>query len=275
MSSSNEAPSNLRDVPLDDGVLSKFPSGTKILSTQRFGTSEWTTTARLNVQYPDGTREDFFLKCAAKDAGRQLMEGEFHAMSELHKWMPNFVPRRHSWGKYHAGNPDTYFYLSQHIEMTNCVPESNQLCQNLAHLHCTSVSPIGRFGFHSTTCEGRTAQSVSWESSWIALFTKLLRLVCTLDLDTNGYWQDLDRLETRIYSYVIPRLIGILERDGRSMKPSLIHGDLWEGNTGTCPKTGDVYVFDAGAFYARNEMEIGNWRCRKIRFTVGCTRGRT
>ena len=82
-----------------------------------------------------------------------------------------------------------------------------------------------------------------------------------LDFETNGYWKDLDILEQRILSYVIPRLIGNLERDGRSVKPSLIHADLWEGNTGTSYENGDIYIFDSGAFYAHNEMEIGDWRC--------------
>ena len=68
-------------------------------------------------------------------------------------------------------------------------------------------------------------------------------------------------LEERTFEKVIPRLVGALESEGRSVKPCLIHADLWEGNTGTSYETGDVYVFDSGAFYAHNEMEIGDWRC--------------
>lgn len=59
---------------------------------------------------------------------------------------------------------------------------------------------------------------------------------------------------------VIPRLIGILERDGRTIKPCLIHGDLWETNIGTDATTGNIYIFDAAVYYAHNEMEIGIWR---------------
>lgn len=93
------------------------------------------------------------------------MEGEFNAMSELYKTMPSFVPKPHSWGKYRIGNPDTYFFLSQFIEMSDRVPEPNQLCSKLAKLR-SSVSPTGKFGFHVTTCQGRIPQAVSWESSW-------------------------------------------------------------------------------------------------------------
>jgi protein-ribulosamine 3-kinase len=59
---------------------------------------------------------------------------------------------------------------------------------------------------------------------------------------------------------VIPRLIGILESNGRSIKPCLIHGDLWETNIGTDIETGNIYIFDAAAYYGHNEMETGIWR---------------
>jgi fructosamine-3-kinase len=102
---------------------------------------------------------------------------------------------------------------------------------------------------------------VEWDKSWTSFFTKLLKHVVDMDFATNGYWEDLSILEQRIFTLVIPRLIGNLEVDGRSIKPCLIHGDLWEGNTGTSYEDGSIRLFDSGAFYAHNEMEIGNWRC--------------
>jgi protein-ribulosamine 3-kinase len=247
--------------PLDDNVIAKLPEGTKILASNRFGKSAWTITARLNVQLPDGSEEQYFLKCAAEEAGRQMMEGEFNAMSELYKTMPTFIPKPHSWGKYRVESPETYFFLSQFIDMEDRAPNADQLCSKLAKLHRSSVSPTGKFGFHITTCQGRIPQAVAWESSWVTFFTKLLQHVADLDFKTNGYWKDLDTLEKRIFSDVIPRLIGNLEKDGRSVKPCLIHADLWEGNTGTTYETKEIYIFDSGAFYAHNEMEIGDWRC--------------
>lgn len=249
------------DFSLDDNVQASFPKGTKVFSCDRFGTSDWTATARLHIELPDGSQTQLFLKCVIGDSGRLMMEGEFNAMSELYKTMPSFVPKPHSWGKYRAENPETYFFLSQFIDMSHQVPDATQLCSKLAQLHRTSVSPTGQFGFHVTTCQGRVPQAVAWESSWTIFFTKLLEHVINLDFETNGSWEELDRLEKRIISHVIPRLIGNLERDGRAVKPSLIHADLWEGNIGTSYETGEIYIFDAAAFYAHNEMEIGDWRC--------------
>ena len=250
------------DFPLDENVIASFPSGTKVLSANRFGASAWTITARVNVELPDGSTARYFLKCATEERGRIMMEGEYNAMSELHKTMPNFVPKPIAWGKHQMDRPDTYYLLSQFIDMSDRVPDPNQLCSKLAQLHRNSVSPTGKFGMHVTTCQGRTPQAVSWESSWTTFFTNLIQHVSTLDFETNGDWEELALLEERAFEQVIPRLIGALERDGRSVKPCLIHADLWEGNTGTSYETGDVYIFDSGAFYAHNEMEIGDWRCQ-------------
>ena len=257
----SEASSIAGDFPLDGNVIAELPPNSKVVSANRYGTSAWTVTARLNVELANGSQTRYFLKCAAEEAGRIMMEGEFNAMSELYKSMPNFVPQPYAWGKFRVEDPETYFFLSQYIEMSDRVPEPNQLCSKLAQLHRNSVSPTGQFGLHVTTCQGRIPQYVAWNSSWTSFFTRLLRHVIDLDFKTNGYWKELDQLEKRVISDVIPRLIGALERDGRTVKPCLIHADLWEGNTGTSYETGDIFIFDSGAFYAHHEMEIGDWRC--------------
>ena len=65
---------------------------------------------------------------------------------------------------------------------------------------------------------------------------------------------------------MIPKVLGPLQSDGRSIKPSLIHGDLWEENTGLKLETGMPVVFDACVMYAHNEMELGMWRHGHYRF---------
>ncbi|CAI6043850.1 unnamed protein product [Clonostachys chloroleuca] len=245
---------------VDSNVLEKFPAGTKILSADPFGTSAWTVTTRLQLQMEDGSEELFFLKSAPEDHGRTMMEGEFNSMSELYKWAPNLVPKPHSWGKYADSTPDTYFFLSQFLQMNETMPDPKYLCAELARLHRDSHSPTGKFGFHCTTCQGRIAQCVGWEENWTVFFTKLLQHVIKLDFEVNGYWESLDKVEKRLIERVIPRLLDALSSDGNSIEPSLLHSDLWEGNTGTSLSHGKVYIFDAASFYGHNEMEIANWR---------------
>lgn len=211
-----------------------------------------------------------FLQCATDDAGKLMMEGEFNAMAELYKTMPSFVPRPHRRGKFSLSSPETYFFLCDFIDMSNKLPDPKRFCSRLAELHRASESPTGKFGFHVPTCHGRFPQFVEWDSSWTFFFTKLLDDVLSRDIHNNGPWLALEKVSQRTLTHVIPRLIGALESEGRSVKPSLIHGDLWEGNIGTEFETGEIYIFDAGAYYAHNEMEIGMWRCErhKIRSEV-------
>lgn len=147
--------------------------------------------------------------------------------------------------------------------MDNKLPSAAQSCAQLAELHRSSKSSTGEFGFHISTCHGRFPQVVGWDKSWASFFAKLLDGAFKLDLDTNGPWEELQTVSSRVLSHVIPRLLGILELDGRVLKPCLIHGDLWEGNIGTDYETGKIYIFDSGAYYAHNEMEIGMWRCAR------------
>ena len=247
--------------PLDKNVISCFPEGTKILSADRYGSSAWTVTARIFTELADGTPKKYFLKCATEDAGHAMMEGEFWAMTELYKTIPTAIPKPLARGKFQIGNPPTYFFLCDFVDMSNQVPDPDKLCALIIDLHRNSVSPTGKFGFHVRTCNGRTPQAVEWESSWTTCFTNMMVQVMADDFETNGPWPELEQVGASIISRVIPRLIGAVERDGRSVKPCLIHADLWEGNTGTSLETGGIILFDAGSYYAHNEMETGDWRC--------------
>ena len=140
------------------------------------------------------------------------------------------------------------------------LPDPVCLAVRMAELHTISVSPTGKFGFHLPTYDGKLPQVTDWDSSWASFFRTLLTGVLWLDVEINGPWKELEDLARRVMKEVIPRLLGTLESDGRSVKPCLIHGDLWEGNIGTDLDTGNIYIFDACSYYAHNEMEIGMWR---------------
>lgn len=249
------------DFRVDDNVLAKFPKGTKTLMARRYATSAWTVTAHLHLELPDGSEEEYFLKSAPLAAGGQMMEGEFHATSEMYKWAPDFVPRPHSWGRYALQDFEAYFLLLEYIEITSeAMPDPVQLCSKLARLHRQSQSPTGQFGFPMTTCQNLYPQNVSWESNWTVFYTTLITHVMAMDFQINGYWKELDKVEQRVVEHVIPRLLDALVQDGRTIKPSLIHADLWEGNTGVSLENGNIYIYDSAAFYAHNELDVSDWR---------------
>lgn len=74
------------------------------------------------------------------------------------------------------------------------------------------------------------------------------------ELQGKGPDPELDTLVQVLFDKVIPRLLRPLEKDGRRVKPSLVHGDLWYANSGLDAATGESLVFDACCLYAHNEV---------------------
>ncbi|KAL8676259.1 MAG: hypothetical protein Q9186_007212 [Xanthomendoza sp. 1 TL-2023] len=192
-----------------------------------------------------------------------MLAGEYYSMSEIHKATPSLVPHPYGWGQFRHGDDDLCFLLTDFIDMDPKLPNPAELSDCISTLQRQSQSPTGKFGFFTTTCHGKIPQQVSWDSSWTSFYTKLLEGALQEDLEHNGPWPAYENVASRILQKVVPRLLGALESDGRSVKPVLIHGDLWEGNIATEKVTGNILFIDAAAYYAHHEMEIGMWRCQR------------
>ena len=193
-----------------------------------------------------------------------MLKGEIESSILIHNLTPHFIPQPIGFGKYKMQSPTnipSYFYLSTFVDMDlNSAPDSTDFTRKLADLRERCESPTGKFSFHVPTCEGRMQHTVDWEDSWAVFFQKLLLGVCKLDRESNGLWPELDLAIQQVVTKVIPRLLGALQAGGHFLKPCFIHGDLWEANVGISLDTGKTLLFDAGSYYAHNEMELGHWR---------------
>ena len=212
------------------------------------------------MENSEGSTTNYFLKCVMEESGSAQLKGEYYAMVELWKTVPSLVPKAIGYGKFKVESPTTYFLLIEFVNISDRLPDPAKLGAQIAELHRTSISPTGKFGFNVPTYDGRLPQTVDWDSSWTSFFGNLLRGILELDIKVNGKWNDLEEMVEKTVNIVLPRLIGILESNGRTLKPCLIHGDLWEGNIGTDFESENIYIFDACSYYAHNEMEIGMWR---------------
>jgi protein-ribulosamine 3-kinase len=184
-------------------------------------------------------------------------------MAELYRISPAHVPEPLAWGRLFSPLPpatETHFFLCEFVNISNALPDPAALAAVITDLHKNSVSPTGKFGFPITTFDGKLPQVVDWDPSWASFFGKLLAGTAALDVKTNGPLDELAEVVDRTLTHVIPRLLGALESEGRSVRPCLIHGDLWEGNIGTEFGSRNIYIFDSCAYYAHHEMEIGIWR---------------
>lgn len=225
-----------------------------MISTEGHGVSFWSNTGRIDVELADGTSQSFFIKVISDDVERKMMHGEFESMKAIHKLLPDFVPKPIAWGTYKSV-PNTHFSLCQFREMIDEMPDPHDFTARLAALHQNSESPNGQFGFHITTFSGNLPQINDWETSWEIYFTKSMRLALDLELEAKGPDPEFDTLVPILFDKVIPRLLRPLESEGRSVKPSLVHGDLWYAISGIDVDTGESLIFDACSFYAHNECK--------------------
>jgi fructosamine-3-kinase len=111
------------------------------------------------------------------------------------------------------------------------------------------------FGFHVNTYNGNLPQDNQWTKSWEEFFTNGIKSVLKMELDILGPNEELQSLSAALVSNVIPRLLRPLETEGRAIKPSLLHGDLWIGNVATDLATGKPLVFDSSAYYGHHECQ--------------------
>ena len=186
-----------------------------------------------------------------------MAEGEFEALKEIHGVSPVFAPKPYAWGRFEESEPEQYFFLAEFRDVGDQPPDPIRFTARLAEMHQNSVSPTGKFGFHTTTCHTTVPQITNcWEEKWYKLYQKQLGLMVKLDVEKNGLWPEFKVLCDLTLEEVIPRLLGPLQSDGRNIKPCLIHGDLWDENAATDMNTGEPFVFDAASFYGRLLQEI-------------------
>jgi protein-ribulosamine 3-kinase len=191
-----------------------------------------------------------------------MLNGEWESSNTIYKFMPEFIPKPHGFEKHEVADLPTYFYLSEFVDMdVTTAPLPEEFCPKLAAMHRNSESPTGKFGYQVQTCDGKTAHTVDWQDSWADFYYSLFLGACKLDLKANGQWPEMQRASEQVADKVIPRLLGVLQADCRSIEPAIIHGDLWEGSMGINKNTGKSLLFDAGSYYAHNKMELGHWRC--------------
>lgn len=183
-----------------------------------------------------------------------MLSSEHESMKAIHSVTPDFVPEPIVWGKYES-IPDTYFLLTEFRDMRPDMPDPDKFAARLSALHQNSESPEGKFGFHARTHAGNLPQYTDWEDSWEVFFTKSMRQALDLEIEAKGNDPEFDELIPTLFNTIIPRLLRPLESDGRRVKPSLVHGDLWFANSGIDADTDEPLIFDACCFYAHNECE--------------------
>lgn len=183
-----------------------------------------------------------------------MVAGELESMTALHQNIPFATPAPIGCGTY-ASNPSIHFFLCDFTEMMDELPDIQRFTSTVAQLHRVSNSPNGKYGFPVPTYMGRMAQHTAWTESWEVFFTDYMQhLMCTIE-SAQGPDPEFKELFEAVVQKVIPRLMRPLETGGRSIKPSLVHGNLYAGNVSVDEEALEPIVYDATCLYAHNECK--------------------
>ena len=195
------------------------------------------------------------------------MESAFASEKALHEYAPLNVPKSIAWGNYKS-NENIWFYLAEHHNMVNTVPNIQQFVPMVVKIHQKSMgrSPTGKFGFDVPTHLANIPVDNDWEETWEEFFTKAMKRMLEWEELSHGRAdEEFEDLKQKLLNKVIPRLLRPLESGGRKVIPCLIHSDLWPGNCMPDVDTSEIMIFDSCAYWGHNESDLGSWRAPRYR----------
>eukprot|EP01112_Ceratiomyxa_fruticulosa_P018774 TRINITY_DN6055_c0_g1_i1.p1 TRINITY_DN6055_c0_g1~~TRINITY_DN6055_c0_g1_i1.p1 ORF type:complete len:300 (-),score=66.03 TRINITY_DN6055_c0_g1_i1:143-1042(-) len=180
-----------------------------------------------------------------------MFKAEFLGLKEIANTRTIRVPEPFHAGKFSSGGG---FIIMEYLDLSGGGRKLQGLLgKQLATLHSFHRDLESKgFGFHVDNTIGSSVQiNLPWEKDWGEFF-KEKRVGVQLDLCKKNHPHDseIQELGQKVKD-VIPLLFRDLE-----VFPSLIHGDLWSGNTGALPN-GEVVIFDPATYFGHHEAELG------------------
>ncbi|KAK7947782.1 uncharacterized protein PG986_008668 [Apiospora aurea] len=216
---------------IDDNVLALLPEGTEIISIDPHGNSNWTRSAEIQTEL-EGEPRSYFIKATNFRSGRVMYHSEYESLKAMYEAVPGICPEPIGWGCY-ASEPLVFFLLCHFVEIFSEPADPQLLPPLLARLHQRSIAPDGMYGWEVVIGGGRIPVVVDKSDSWEGFFTRYVRYMFRAEEIAQGpRTPELDRLVNLLFSKIIPRLLRPLETGGRSIAPTLLHTNLWDGNLG-------------------------------------------
>lgn len=186
----------------------------------------------------------FFVKTGKTD-WLPYFEAEAKSLRTIDDTASVKVPTPHYYGKCDKGS----FLILDYIPLSSHTAVSQKLLgSQIAKMHQTKTA--NSFGFEFDTTIGANKQINKWTRDWID-FYRDYRLRYQLKLvESNHKDQEIKKLGDKLCERLSDYFKGI------KVIPSLLHGDLWSGNTGVDAK-GNPVVYDPGSYYGHHEAELG------------------
>jgi len=211
------------------------------------------STIRKIEPYPQGVLNEclvaetengrYFIKSNKVDL-ESMFEAESFGLQKIRETGTVHVPRVMGVGK----DSERSFLVLEFLELDSMNTDAyGELGDQLARMH-TYPGP-DTFGFEIENTIGTTPQKNQWTEDWVRFFAEQ-RLGFQLRLIKENFE------DTEVVSMgkkLLDRL-GLFFK-GIEITPSLLHGDLWSGNTAANTQ-GHPVVFDPACYYGHHEAEL-------------------
>ncbi|TDL28027.1 fructosamine kinase PKL/CAK/FruK [Rickenella mellea] len=195
----------------------------------------------------------YYVKLGRESEVEQYV-GEVESLKAINAAAPGIAPRVMASGVTDGedvAQPGLPYFISEYKHMSGLTDSSaTKLGERLAtELH--RYESTHGFGFHVPTFCGRTRLKNGWFDTWEACYSSMIGDLLHGLRDKGSAYSDLCEKGENVREIVIPNLLRHL-----SVKPVLMHGDLWSGNIGTETFTAEPVIFDPSSFYGHNEADL-------------------
>jgi protein-ribulosamine 3-kinase len=202
------------------------------------------------------------LQIATVKNSNAILLGEWESLLAIQRFAPNLSPRpvaRGNWGQVLHEN----FLLFEYHDLNLGPADFTSLPVAIAKLHRDSQGSCNEFGFVRPTYHGWIEQCNPKMKSWEAFFSDALndsfRLYKRVVGETRFASIIDHEMEIRIEALlvrVVPRLLRSLDTGPHAIQPTLLHGDLWQGNFALDKATLRPIIFDPCSFWGHNECKL-------------------
>eukprot|EP00892_Ulva_mutabilis_P007607 jgi/Ulvmu1/5218/UM022_0011.1 len=222
------------------GAVIEEKTGRDVQSSKQFGSSGWSS--QIVYDTTDGGK--FFVKTSRRSADK-MFKGEALGLQAMYGTHTLRVPEVIDWGNFAHGS----YLITEYLEFGGRVDQAD-MGRLLAQMHLAAPKEgDGQFGFTVDNTIGGTDQPNGWDSSWVNFFREK-RLMHQVNLTGNKKLIALGKSVADNLEILF---------DGITVKPSVLHGDLWSGNMASVQ--GTPAVMDPAVYYGHSEAEFGMSWC--------------
>ncbi|KAJ2081971.1 hypothetical protein H4R24_001950 [Coemansia sp. RSA 988] len=205
-------------------VLTGYSASDEIIGDRKLFTMDIVGGKKLFVKYCAGDAK------LNQRAYLSMFEAELAGLKALHCTNTVKVPEPFAIGEFAQGA----FFVAEYIDFQP-LKDQCKLGKQLAALHLVKGPEL--FGFDNDNWIGATPQLNKWHKSWVEFLHMRLKYQFDLANFSGPPKEHATELLRRLPEFF----------EGLIIRPSLVHGDLWCGSSGT-DKHGNPVIFDPAVY---------------------------